>query len=138
MSTARDIMTPDLRSVAPERTLREAARLMRDLGSGTIPVCDDVGLLGVVTDHAIVVRCVALGGDPGRMTAGEVLDAHPATVDVDADLMEVLTAMSAPARRLLVSERGRLVGVIERSDVTRHQRDEAPSLHAVGRQGIGR
>ena len=53
-------MRPDL------DTLVDAARKMRDLDVGALPVCgEDDRLQGMVTDRDIVVECVAEGGDPG-------------------------------------------------------------------------
>jgi CBS domain-containing protein len=49
-STAEDMMTRDPDSVAPDTTVKEAARLIHDSGHNRLPVVDDDGrLVGVVT-----------------------------------------------------------------------------------------
>jgi CBS domain-containing protein len=64
MTTARDIMTPDAECAHADDTLVDAARRMRDLGVGALPVCGpDERLQGMVTDRDIVVKCIAEGGD---------------------------------------------------------------------------
>jgi CBS domain-containing protein len=51
-----DVMTPDVRAIAPDRTVRDAARLMDELNVGVLPVCLDGRLLGIITDRDITVR----------------------------------------------------------------------------------
>ena len=48
-SKAADMMTPDPDSVAPDTTVREAARLIHDTGHNRLPVVEDGRLVGVVT-----------------------------------------------------------------------------------------
>src|SRR3982750_1739885 len=65
MTTARDIMTQGVECARSEETLADAARKMRDLDVGALPICgDDDRLKGVVTDRDLVVKCVAEGTDP--------------------------------------------------------------------------
>ena len=56
-----DIMTRDVRVIAPHRTVRDAARLMDEMNVGVLPVCDGRRLLGMITDRDIVVRSTATG-----------------------------------------------------------------------------
>jgi CBS domain-containing protein len=39
MTVARDLMTPDPQCVKEDQTLVEAARLLRDLDVGAMPIC---------------------------------------------------------------------------------------------------
>ena len=74
-----------------------------------------------MTDRDIVVRCLAEGRDPKKMTAGEIAQGTPIWVDVDADAEEVLTLMiESRIRRLPVIEDHRLVGMISESDLAQH------------------
>ena len=64
MAVARDLMTPRPTCVKEGQTLVEAARMMRDLDVGALPICgDDDRLKGMLTDRDIVVKCLAEGGD---------------------------------------------------------------------------
>src|SRR4051812_932652 len=57
-----EIMTRSVECVSPEDTIQAAARKMRDLDVGPMPVCGDAGrLVGMVTDRDIAVRAVAEG-----------------------------------------------------------------------------
>ena len=67
MTTARDIMSGSAECASENDTLVDAARKMKDLDVGALPICgDDDRLKGVITDRDIVVNCVADGGDPCR------------------------------------------------------------------------
>src|SRR5690606_2677051 len=60
----RDLMTRDVRTVRPEQTIREAARMMAEMDAGSLPVADDQRLVGMLTDGDIAVRAVARGLGP--------------------------------------------------------------------------
>ncbi|MDO9398180.1 MAG: CBS domain-containing protein [Herbiconiux sp.] len=119
MTTARDIMTPDPQPVRADQPLAEAARLMRDLDVGSLPVIDGNGRLrGMLTDRDIVVKCVAAGGDPVTVTAGELAEGAPVTVDAVADIREALRLMQEQqVRRLPVLDGDTLVGIISQADI---------------------
>jgi CBS domain-containing protein len=108
--------------IGEHETLQYAAQRMRDLDVGSLPICgDDDQLHGIVTDRDIVTKCVAGGGDPAALTAGELAQGTPVTVGSDTDVSDVLEAMkSHQIRRLPVIENHRLVGMITAADLARH------------------
>jgi len=119
MTLARDIMTSAPRCVGENDTLADAARLMKDLDVGALPICgEDRMLKGMVTDRDIVVKCLAEGGDPRTATAGSLGEGKPITVHVDDDIRDVLRVMSEhQIRRVPVIEDHDLVGIIGQADV---------------------
>ena len=120
MKTARDIMTTPAETIAPTATLAEAARALRDLNIGSLPVLDGERLVGVVTDRDIVVRGLAEELDPSSATVAQVASADVATVDIDDDAETVARAMGErQVRRVPVFDGGRLVGVVAQADVAR-------------------
>lgn len=122
MTNARDIMHRGAECVAENDTLADAARKMRDLHIGSLPICgDDDRLHGIITDRDIVVKCIATGGDPRTTTAREMAQGTPIWVDARADSNEVLRLMEQHTiRRLPVMENQRLVGMISEADVATH------------------
>jgi CBS domain-containing protein len=60
----QDIMSTDVEVVSPAANVFEAAKKMRDLDIGSLPVCDGRRLLGMITDRDITVRATAEGRDP--------------------------------------------------------------------------
>jgi CBS domain-containing protein len=122
MTTARDIMHVGAECIGEHETLAQAARRMRDLDVGALPVRgDDDRLHGIITDRDIVVRCVAAGGDPATVTAGDLAQGKPFTIDADASAGQVLRAMEDHRiRRLPVIDNHRLAGMISEADLARH------------------
>jgi CBS domain-containing protein len=122
MTTARDIMHTDAECIGEHETLAQAARRMRDLDVGALPVCgDDDRLHGIITDRDIVIKCVAAGGDPATVTAGDLAQGKPFTIDAGAAVGQVLRVMEEHRiRRLPVIDNHRLVGMISEADLARH------------------
>ena len=135
VTTARDIMTQDAQCVKESQTLVDAARKMRDLDVGALPICgDDDRLKGMITDRDIVIRCLAADGDPATTTAGSLADGKPVTIGADDSVDEVLETMAEyQVRRLPVIDGHRLVGIISEADIARYAPDEdvADTIQAV-------
>ncbi|MEU3047297.1 CBS domain-containing protein [Streptomyces sp. NPDC006984] len=122
MTTARDIMHSGAVCIQEGESLEAAARKMKELDVGGLPVCgEDDRLHGIVTDRDIVVKCLARGKDPRAVTAGQLEQGKPVTIDAGADADQVLQAMERHRiRRLPVIEEHRLVGMISEADLARH------------------
>lgn len=121
MATARDVMSSGAQCIKEGQNLLDAAKMMRDLGVGSLPICgDDDKLHGMLTDRDIVVRCLAEDGDCSTMTAGELSQGQIYTVDAGANLDDAVAIMREhQVKRLPVIENHRLVGMISESDLSR-------------------
>lgn len=121
MTTAREIMNPGVQCVDEDASLVEAARMMRDLDVGSLPICGkDDRLHGIITDRDIVIRAVAEGRDLSATRAGE-FGCHVHWVDASDSLAHVLETMGEhQIRRLPVIENHRLVGMVSEADLARH------------------
>ncbi len=122
MATARDIMSGSVECIGENETLTDAARKMRDLDVGSLPICgEDNRLKGMLTDRDIVVKVVAEGADPSSMRAGDLAQGKPVTVGADDPVEEILRTMSQyKVRRLPVIDGHDLVGVVSQADVARN------------------
>jgi CBS domain-containing protein len=122
MPKAREIMSTSVECVGETETLVEAARKMRDLDVGSLPVCgQDKRLKGMLTDRDIVVKCIAEGGDPATTTAGTLCEGQVVTIGADDPVEEVLRTMGQyKVRRLPVIDGHDLVGVVSQRDVAKN------------------
>jgi CBS domain-containing protein len=124
----KDIMTPNPECIRPDNTLQEAARRMRDLDVGPLPVCGDGGRpVGMITDRDITVRAIAEGKDPRTTTVREAMTEEIVSVFEDQDVAEAARVMEEKQiRRLLVLDRdNRLVGIISLGDLAVESGDRA-------------
>ncbi|GAA0662918.1 hypoxic response protein Hrp1 [Kitasatospora atroaurantiaca] len=123
MTTAKEIMHPGAECVREHETLADAARIMKERDVGALPICgENDKLLGILTDRDIVLKCVAQGLDPSRLTAGEVAQGRPMVVEADEDVEQVLRIMEQHlVRRLPVINHPehKLVGMISEADIAR-------------------
>jgi CBS domain-containing protein len=126
MTTARDIMHPRVECIKEHESLTEAARRMRALDVGALPICgDDERLQGIITDRDIVLKCVAAGDDPATVSAGELAQGRPFYIDADSDVSLVLRMMEEHRiRRLPVIDNRQLVGIISEADLARNLPDQ--------------
>jgi CBS domain-containing protein len=126
MTSARDIMTGGVECVGENETLVEAARKLRDLNIGSMPICgEDKRLKGMLTDRDIVVKCIAEGGDPASVTAGDLAEGKPVTIGADDDVTEALATMKKyKVRRLPVIDGHDLVGMLTQADVANNLPDD--------------
>ncbi|MBA3232916.1 MAG: CBS domain-containing protein [Propionibacteriales bacterium] len=122
MTTARDIMTGNAECASVNDSLVDAARKMRDLDVGALPICgDDERLKGMITDRDIVVRCVAGGGDPATTQVGEFAEGKPVTIGADDSVEEALRTMSEHGvRRLPVIDGHNLIGMVSQADIAKN------------------
>ena len=126
MATARDIMTGNAECVSVNDTLTDAARKLRDLDVGAMPICgDDNRLKGMLTDRDIVVKCIADGGDPSSTKVSELAEGKPVTIGADDSVEETLRTMKEyGVRRLPVIDGHKLVGIVSQADVARNLPDD--------------
>lgn len=121
MKHARELMTADPETVTVEDPIADAARVMRAMNIGFLPVVEREGsrrLSGLITDRDITVRHVAEEHDSQCRVADHMTE-EPVVVYEDTSAKEVLRRMKQhQVRRLPVVDRDRkLVGVIAQADV---------------------
>jgi CBS domain-containing protein len=94
---------------------------MRDLNVGCVPVVDDkahMHVSGVITDRDMVIRCLAERHFRDCRVGDHMTTAGIDTVAADADVAEVVALMERdPVRRILVTDGGRLQGIIAQADL---------------------
>jgi CBS domain-containing protein len=123
---AREIMTPGAECASVTDTVSAAAKKMRDLGVGALPICgDDNRLAGMITDRDIVLKCVAEGMDTTEVKVADYAGDEVVTIGADDSIDEALATMTkAGVRRLPVIDGHDLVGMVSQADIARNLPDE--------------
>ena len=114
-----ECMSTDVRIASPDDTIREAARIMREIDAGALPVGENDRLVGMITDRDIAIRAVADGHGP-ETSVREVMSKEIRFCFEDDDLEEVAENMAdLKVRRLPVLNRDkRLVGIVSLGDLS--------------------
>ena len=109
-----------LYSIQPEATVRDAVRMMNDVGVGALVVLDGERIAGIFTERDVLRRVVDGGRHPGVTRVSAVMTIDVETIEPDMtveDAMELMTARRF--RHLPVVDRGTVVGMLSIGDVMR-------------------
>ena len=115
----RDVMTAQVVTAAPDRTVREIAELMRERNVGSVVIVGDEGApVGFVTDRDLALSVIADGRDFGDHVSDHastpVITAEPSMdVEEGAGLM-----VRHGIRRLVIVDGGRLSGIVTLDDLS--------------------
>jgi CBS domain-containing protein len=139
-TTARDVMTSPVKTVAADCSLAHAASMMAENHLQRLPVVDSAGRLAGMLSRLDVLRTVVPPsthshapaipiGDAGAV--GAVMDPDVPTVPLDADLADIVEKMVASdlKRVVVVDSEGKALGIINDGDlVARVDEDARPAV----------
>ena len=127
MTKIAEVMTDRPRAIAPETSIREAARLMEEEDVGSLPVVEEgARLVGIVTDRDIAIRAVARGLEPEGTSVMDIASKDLYGLTPDDDLDDALEMMArAQVRPLpIVVRDNELVGMVAQADVARTSKEK--------------
>lgn len=124
-------------------SLQAAANLMREHHVGSLLVTADsaegVRAVGIVTDRDLVVEAMARGLDADDTEVGRLATNALAAVPASASVEEAISAMKeSGVRRLLVTDDGRIRGIVSLDDMLHLLAHEMLELAGAARHGIDR
>ena len=114
----RDAMTEEVLTIAPDRSLRDAAQFMTEHNVGAAVIVDpEQPGPGIVTERD-VVRSLGAGQDPDGEHIRDHLTSRATFADADWDLEKAADAMAKGGfRHLVVIENGQVAGIISMRDI---------------------
>ena len=117
--TVSDVMTTRVHVASPRTPFKLLVRLIEENRVSAIPIVDQQGFpIGVVSATDLLLKEKG-GAEPAGIIASEVMTSPAITVDSDTSLRRAASLMQdRNVRRLVVvDERGRIAGILTRSDV---------------------
>jgi CBS domain-containing protein len=125
----KDVMHKGATSVAPNASLQDIAKRMRDNDIGVVPVTENGHLVGILTDRDIVCRAVADTSNLGKLTARDVMTRDVVCCSPDDDIDIAIDVMETKlVRRLPVTDSHKaMVGMLSFGDIS----------HKVGKELSG-
>jgi CBS domain-containing protein len=114
-------MTPEIRSISANASLREAGRLMQQWRTGSLLVTDGTAYVGLITDSALARDVVANGLDPNTTTVKVCVRTPLITIRGDRPLIDAVRMMKEQAtRHLAVTQDADIIGLISVSNILRY------------------
>lgn len=115
----REVMTPGAEVVHCDAAAREAAKKMKELDIGSLPVCDGDRLEGMITDRDIATRLVAEGLDASTTKVSDIMTPGVTYCFDDQTVEEASTVMEAHRiRRLpILNREQQLIGILSLGDL---------------------
>jgi len=114
-----EIMTAGFETIDSTNSLTEAAKKMKSLDTGILPVQEGTRLIGVVTDRDIVIRALAEERDPNDTQVKDVISPNIVYCFEDDSIEDAVKLMEENrVRRLIVcKEDGTPVGIVSLGDL---------------------
>ncbi len=114
----KDVMTPDPVMIHSTQSVRDAARLMKQMDCGILPVGTPDNVVGVITDRDIVLRVLAQDQDPARVHVHDVMTTTHYSCPEDSTLEQAAHEMrERRVSRLLVRRGDKIVGMVSLADL---------------------
>jgi CBS domain-containing protein len=125
----QDIMKNEVECLSPSDTAQSAARRMRELNIGFLPVCDASGkAIGTLTDRDLTIRLVA-ENRPGDTAVSALMTREVVACGPKDDIQKAqnLMAQHHKSRIIVMESGGRIAGVISLSDIA----ENVDAFHAA-------
>ena len=128
-------MSTEVFLTTPDHSIGDAARLMKQIDAGILPVGEGDRLVGMITDRDIAIRAVAESKGPDTKV-GEVMSREILYCYEDENLDDVAMQMrELQIRRMPVLNRNkRLVGIVSLGDMAKT--DDDPARTAIALSGV--
>jgi CBS domain-containing protein len=115
----KDIMSKEIACLNSEDSIQKAAEMMKEHDIGSIPVCNQNKIIGIVTDRDITLRTVATAQNPTQQKVGDIMTSNPVVGRPEMDVDDAVSIMShRQIRRLPIVENDSLVGIVSLGDIS--------------------
>ena len=118
MPNVAQVMRKDLKKIAHDASIREAAKRMRDERVGSLFIEKGKSVVGILTETDVVRRAVAEGADLGKTMVQSIMTAPIVTIESIRTVQDAHDMMGdLGVRHLGVTEGGKLVGLVSVRDL---------------------
>ncbi len=114
----RDVMNSPVITARPEEDIRTLSEKMSRAGVGSVIIVDQDLPVGIITDGDIVSKIVSKDLVPSRKIAKEIMSTPLRMIESEKEIIVAAREMrSARIKRLGVSYKNKLLGIISMSDI---------------------
>ena len=135
MKLLKEVMSKNVTCLGPEVDLSKVAHKMKEIDAGSIPICENDRIIGMVTDRDIVLKTLGSGSDPNSAQARSVMSSPIVYCYEDQDIGEASRVMEVKQiRRLVVLNREKkLVGIVSLGDLYLRGNNDALGKETLGK-----
>ena len=113
-----DIMEKDVEKIEPDRSISDAAAIMKENGISYLLVVDDSRLVGIITEDDIVDKVVSEGKAPKDTKIADIMVKSVIHIEPQKSLEEAAQVMTEKnIEKLPVVEGAKLLGIITAKDM---------------------
>lgn len=113
-----DVMTKDVVTLSETSSARDVAIAISGKKIGSVIITSNGNPVGIITERDLIERVLAKGLDPDKVLAKNIMSSPLFVVDPKVGIMEAAKKMaSLNIRRLVVVEKGKMVGIVTASDI---------------------
>lgn len=118
--TIKEVMDRTFVTATDSVSVHEGAQRMVAARHGFVLLVEDERPTGIVTEWDLVEKVVARGTDPRQATLGSIATRSVVSCDQNAPTADVVEQMvQRGIRRMVITDRGKVVGVVGAKDVLR-------------------
>ncbi|MGY5149714.1 MAG: CBS domain-containing protein [Candidatus Nitrosopumilus sp. bin_68KS] len=115
----KDLMTKDVEMVHSEHTIRQAAKIMRNDGVGSVIVMRDNEPVGIMTERDFAVK-VTVDEIPPSTKISEVMTSPVIHISAEESVLRASGIMiEKKIRKIPVFDKGKISGIITATDILR-------------------
>ena len=127
----KEAMKTNIVMVEPKTTVLDTAILMKKRKIGNVIIVENDQPLGILTESDIIKKVVAEGKNPQEIIVRNIMTTPLIVIDPYASLEKAMETMGkCNIRRLPVTEKDKLIGIITQKDISRI----SPILHEISRE----
>jgi CBS domain-containing protein len=130
--TVRDVMTADIATVNTTAKVSAAIEMMTTHDIGSVIVTEQGKPVGILTERDILKRVCPERLCIRGVAVGEIMSFPLVHIEADAGLGQASSLMALKnVRRLMVMDKGKVVGIVTQKDVIRGMLETFASLASI-------
>lgn len=112
-------------SISPDKTLQDVVHLLVEHNCGSLLVCADDQMVGIITERDILRACAELGQPLANVPVADRMTRDVVTCTPDCSVETIMGMMTDHrVRHMPLLDGGRLAGMISIGDIVKAQHDE--------------
>ena len=112
----------EVATIGAEETVSAAVMVLGERRIGALPVVDDTGIVGIISERDVIYSLKDHGADVLDWPIDRVMTSPAITVDPSTEVLSALALITQRrGRHLPVVSGGRLIGIVSIGDLVKHR-----------------